>query len=44
MNETIEDIIKCIRDENTPKYYQSQYGGGLVQNKMRELANRSGAA
>ena len=44
MNETIEDIIKCIRHENTPKYYPSQYGGGLVPNKMRDLAYRIEAA
>ena len=44
MNETIEDIIKWIRDENPPKYYPSQYGGGLVPNKMRDLANRIEAA
>ena len=44
MNKTIEDIIKCIRDENPPKYYPSQYGGGLVPNKMRDLANRIEAA
>lgn len=36
MNETIEDIIKCIRHENPPKYYPSQYGGGLVPNSYKK--------
>lgn len=44
MNETIEDIIKCIRDKNPPKYYPSEYGGGLIPNEMRNLANRIEAA
>ena len=44
MNETIEDIIKWIRDENPPKYYPAEYGGGLVPNKIRDLAVRIEAA
>lgn len=40
MNETIEDIIKWIRDENPPKYDPSEFVCGFVPNKMRDLANR----
>lgn len=39
MKETIEDIIANIRKAHPEEEYPSEYGGGIVPNEMRDLAD-----
>ena len=42
--ETIADIVRKMRANNPLKYYPAEYGGGIVPNKTRKLADRIEAA
>jgi len=43
-NETISDIVAEIRAKNPEACYPAEYGGGVVPNEMRALADRIEAA
>lgn len=43
-NETVADIVAEIRAKNPEVCYPAEYGGGVVPNEMRALADRIEAA
>ncbi len=43
-HETISDIVAEIREKNPEKCYPAEYGGGVVPDEMRALADRIEAA